>query len=375
MDTIIIVGAGASGLACASTLDQLVKDARIMILEQSNKSARKILASGNGRCNLSNLDMNIKYYNTSHPTVEKIIHNFDPIHFFETRGMLVKKEGTLLYPYSNQSHTVKQTLLDSLHHVTLIEKCSVEKIIKEKDQYILHTNKGKFHATYVVIANGSCASKLSGENNEILLKQLHLSIQPLKPSLVALKTKPVYKKLKGIRVKANVSLYDGNHKVETRMGEVLFSDYGLSGICIMQLSRFYHNCKNPKIKIDLLPMYSKKEVEQLLQSRKETYGSYYLEGIFPLKLANVLASLKELDLKELTFDVIDTLDFSKAQVMSGGLDLDEVNEDLECLKYPNLYVVGEALDVDGDCGGYNLHFAFGSGYHVANAIFHKLLIK
>lgn len=367
MKKVIIIGAGASGLACASALANFSNDYQITILEQSNKIARKLLASGNGRCNLSNLDMSTDAYNTCDSKIETIISHFDPKAFFQDRGMLVREENNLLYPNSMHSHTVKQVLLDSLKNTKIIENCKVKKIIKENNHYICISDKKQFHGDYVVIACGSKAGNLSGNDNEKLLQQLKLKMTPLKASLVPLKCKQVYKQLKGIRVKASVSLYDNKTLVCKQEGEVLFTDYGLSGICIMQLSRYVHKVSRPIIHIDLLPKYNKKELSDLLTFRHKQFDTYYYEGMFHHQLAKVIDK-NHIDVKDMVFEVIDTLDVSRAQVLSGGVCLEEVDEDLQCYNYPNLYIIGEALDVDGDCGGYNLHFAFGSGKHVAGAI-------
>jgi len=196
---------------------------------------------------------------------------------------------------------------------------------------------------------------------------LDLTVTKLYPSLVQLKTKPSYAKLKGVRVKCKASLLVDDCLIESQDGEVLFSDQGLSGICIMQLSRLLSRYDGKKeISLDLLPEYDYKQAEFLLNERKGKFGNYYLEGMFNDKLAKVLETVT--DLKDIRFKITGTFDYRKAQVISGGVSLDEVNENLECVKYPGVYIAGEVLDVDGDCGGYNLHFAFASGYHIAKTI-------
>lgn len=369
MPCIIIIGAGAAGLTCASELSKELNNCKIILIEQFSKSGRKILASGNGRCNISNKDMKIEYYNTNDPKIKNIIDNFNPVEYFGELGMLTKYTGNLLYPLSNQSLTVKNTLLNSLNNIEIIEDCKVSKITKDK-KYNLTTNKGEFTCDYLVCAIGSKASKLSGEDNELLLKQMNLDITPIKPSLVQLKTKQVYRSLKGVRVKTKVSLLVDDKIIKTLDGEVLFTDNGLSGICIMQLSRYYYKYHNHKISVslDLLSDYSVDEVNQLIRNRIDKYGNPYLSGIFTDKLAEVLQSIKNVDLKDFRFDIIGTNDYTKAQVMSGGVSLTQIDGNLECIKYKNMFVIGEALDVDGDCGGYNLHFAFGSGRHVGKII-------
>ena len=179
---------------------------------------------------------------------------------------------------------------------------------------------------------------------------------PFTPSLVQVKTKPVFKALKGQRVKGIAMLYDQNQLIEKQTGEIMFTDYGLSGICIMQLSRYLEHLKNPKLVLNLLP-----DIE------KEEFQHYGLEGFFHEKIVQVFKE-KNIDPQHIEIKILDTMSIEKAQVCHGGVSLKEVDENLQLKKYPGIYVCGEALDVDGDCGGYNLHFAFASGVHVAKSI-------
>ena len=235
MNTTIIIGAGASGLLCGHELAKTGEN--VIILEQSNKSGRKILASGNGRCNLSNTDLQMKYYNTDDWRIAAIINNFDAKKYFEKIGVLVRQNGKLLYPRSNQSLTVKNALMNNYNNVALIENCEALKITKQGKGYVVTTTLGDYYGDNIVIATGSPASLLSGKNNYDLVKQLGLKITKLYPSLVQLKTKPAYRSLKGVRVKCVAHLYVDKQLIESQEGEVLFSENGLSGICIMQLSR------------------------------------------------------------------------------------------------------------------------------------------
>lgn len=368
METTVIIGAGASGLICGHELAE--HQTNVIILEQSNKSGRKILASGNGRCNLSNTNLDMYFYNTDDKRIEKIIHNFDAKTYFNQIGVLTRQVGTLLYPRSNQSLTIKNALMNNFDQVALIEECQALKIIKKEKGYFVKTTKGNYECDNVVIATGSPASCLSGENSYDLVKDLDLKMTKLYPSLVQIKTMPAYPKLKGVRIKCQASLYIEEKLIESQTGEVLFTDQGLSGICIMQLSRLLpDNYRKAEISLDLLDDFGEIEVKNLLEQRLQKYNNYYLEGIFNDKLAKVLINVE--NLKDVRFKVLKTYGYQKAQVMRGGVSLEEVNENLECLKYPGIYIAGEVLDVDGDCGGYNLHFAFASGYHIAKTILNK----
>ena len=361
METIAIIGAGASGLACMNILNQ-TKQYDILVLEQSLKSARKILASGNGRCNVSNKNMDISFYNTTSPLIQEIISDFDIYHFFDCLSLKLREEGDLIYPYSLSSLSVKNALLKQADGISLIEQCEVIDIKKEK-QYGLITNQGVYFADKVVIATGSPASDLSVNHNLDMLKKMKVACLPFVESLVQLKTKEVYKSLKGLRVKGIAKLYDHHTFIDQKKGEILFTDYGLSGICIMQLSRYLDHVKKPVIHLDLLPDLEKKDLDH-----------YHEDGLFHEKLAKLLQE-KQLYAKNLVFHVNGTMGIKKAQVCHGGVCLDEVDESLQLKKYPGIYVCGEALDVDGDCGGYNLHFAFASGTHVAKHIIGESYVK
>lgn len=361
METITIIGAGASGLACMNTLIN-TNQYQIFVLEQSNKSARKILASGNGRCNVSNKNIKIDAYNTDHPVIKKIVEQFDIHHFFDQLSLKLRYEGNLIYPYSLSSLSVKNALLKQKDAVVFIEQCEVLKIEKEYN-YRLVTNQGIYHSDKIVIATGSPANHLSGQHNLDMLKKLKVNLVDFSPSLVQLKTNPVYKGLKGLRVKATASLYDGKKLIDEKKGEVLFTDYGLSGICIMQLSRYVVTLHDPYIVLNLLPDLSKEDLKR--------YGT---DGLFHEKLSQLL-STQHLDPMHLTFQVIGNMGIEKAQVCHGGVSLNEVDDSLQLKKYPGIYVCGEALDVDGDCGGYNLHFAFASGQYVAKKIIGEDYVK
>ena len=353
METIVIIGAGASGLAC---MNELVKTNKynIIVLEQSNKAARKILASGNGRCNVSNLNMDIKYYNHQEPLIEKLIKEFDVVNFFKQFSLKLRYEKNLVYPYSLSSLSVKNALMKNMDNVSYIDNCEVLAIKKAKTYELITTN-GHSQADKIVIATGSPASHLSGQNNLKMLEKMPISMIPFTPSLVQVKTKPVFKALKGQRVKGIAMLYDQNQLIEKQTGEIMFTDYGLSGICIMQLSRYLDRLKNPKLVLNLLP-----DIE------KEEFQHYGLEGFFHEKIVQVFKE-KNIDPQYMEIKILDTMSIEKAQVCHGGVSLKEVDENLQLKKYPGIYVCGEALDVDGDCGGYNLHFAFASGVHVAKS--------
>ena len=395
MKKITIVGGGSCGLACAISLSQLFlyqeQAIQITILEQKEKIGKKLLATGNGRCNLSNKDLSIEHYQGHQ--VELLadqIQNFDCPSFFESIGLWTKYMGSLLYPQSEQAASVLERMESYLNHhdVNICVNERVEKIIyQDQDkQWIIQTNHQALQSDYLIMACGGRAASHFGSDGSgyQLLKQLGLKIYPTYPSLVQLKTQKKHPELKGVRIHGIFSLYLDNQMIKQETGEILFTEDGLSGISILQLSRFYSNLKGKvEVGIDCLDHYNKKELAQKMADQLRL-GIFDLEGFVSKKYAMYLKrqlpkemtyqDIKHLVtlLKDYRFTIVGTRDFKDAQVTQGGVALDQLNIDtLEVKKYPNLYIGGEILDVDGACGGYNLHFAFTSANMIAKAIYEK----
>lgn len=365
MKTVIIIGGGAAGLFAATQLNS--SDNRIILIEQNAKLGKKLLATGNGRGNISNLAIDISsYYHGERFLAE--LQSFKAAEEFEKLGMPVRYDSNLVYPYSNSAKTVLDAFLMNMESVETYLETQVVAVSK-KERYQVETNRGIFTGDYVINATGSIAG---GYNPipESLNASLPVTTNPWQPILVMLKTKPVYPQLKGVRVKAKVSLRVNGGEVAWRIGEVLFNDTGLSGICIMELSRHYAKHQNAKVEVvvDLLPNYTKDQVAKLHLDQMRRYGADYRKLIFTEKLANVLKKEGVTDYKNLRFAITGTLDYKRAQVMRGGVDLAGINDDFSLKQWPNYYIIGEALDVDGDCGGYNLHFAFASAKKASQAI-------
>lgn len=374
MKRIIIIGAGASGVLCSIYLKKTLLDVEVIVLEQNSSPLKKLLATGNGRCNLSNKNIHIDRYTGENISMIDDILNYDIVSEFNDLGILTKYQGDLLYPRSEQAITVKNCLMDQAENLGVVFLYEQEVINVNYNSFTLKTNKQSFHFDELVFAMGSPAGKLSGKTFDRyrIFDNLHLKVNPLIPSLVQMKTKPALSMLKGVRVKGTFTL--DNKYVEK--GELLFTEDGVSGIAVMLLSRYFHD--KMSLEIDMFDDYSEKELYQLIEKRlNEDYNHFY-DGLVNNKLASYLEkknlkSSKEIvkALKHFKLDVIGLRDECFAQVLKGGLALEEVNSDLEIIKYPHMYAVGEILDVAGDCGGFNLHFAFASAYRVAKAIERK----
>lgn len=391
---IITVGAGVAGLAAAISAKRNNRDLKIAILEAQSKAGKKILVTGNGRCNLTNTNVSKEFYHGSFD-VSKTINRFSAeklINFFSTLGLVCDTETNgLVYPHSRQASAVLDVLLMEIKRlkIEIICDCKVELIRKKGEFFNIKTSNGEYTAKKAVMSCGGKAFPTAGGTGLGLdvIKNLGHKITPLFPALCPIQVKSDFmKSLKGIRAKAEVTLYDGDKAIKSEIGEVQFTDNALSGICVFNLTTLLPKTKNPIISVNLTKDYSYIELLNLLYDRKKLFANEPLEefftGLFHKKIGTALLkiitnkalteSCKKLSDKELKalanliqnwkFECKQCKDFSKAQVMLGGVNGNEVNGyTFESKVVKNLYICGEALDVCGDCGGFNLHFAFASG--------------
>lgn len=394
MKHVAIIGGGASGIFSALYLKKLFNNQiDITIFEKNSRIGRKILASGNGKCNLSNQTLLVdNIYNNEFAT--KIYNEFPPIklrEYLDTLGLFTKlDQANRVYPQTESSNSVLDLMLLHLKNANVIIKTeeTVLDIKKQNNKYLVSTKNTSDLFDYVIISTGSKASSKLGSNNEgyDILKKLNVNITPLKPGLVGIKTKKQdVSTLSGIRQKAIVKLYDNDKVIFEELGEVQFKDEGISGIVVMNASSIIARASsNVNMTLDLLPNYDKEElIEKLkyIQSLNKNISLKELShGILPKMLANKICDMlkDKLNIKEFVnlsknypINVEGTYGFDNAQICVGGVDLKELNENLELKKHPNIYATGEVLDIDGLCGGYNLQFAFASGFVAANAIYQK----
>lgn len=393
---IVVVGGGASGLV--SAIYGAKNNDEVIILERNSSCAKKILVTGNGRCNYWNMDQEISHYHSSSlEKMDTIItknHQEEILEFFNNLGIVPKIKNGYYYPYSNQATSIKNALLNEVKklNIEIIEDFFVERIEKEQDKFYLYSSSKKIDADKVILATGSKACPKTGSdgNGYYLAKNFGHSLVPVLPSLVQLKGNENYfKEWDGVRADVELSLIYENEKLKEETGEIQLTDYGISGICTFNISglasKLLYEGKIPQVKINFCPFIEKENFENWLEKRNIVMTSptieELLEGFLNYKLIiallkkchiskteewDHLTSLKKQELisslTELTFEITDTNSFDKAQVCSGGIPLAEVNLDtLESKKVEGLYLVGELLDVDGDCGGYNLGFAWISG--------------
>lgn len=400
---IAIIGGGASGLVSAISFAKALKhrnNVEIVVLERLNRVGKKILATGNGRCNLSNLNTNEKYYHSKNPKfVKDVLSQFnfkDTIAFFESIGLICRiEEDGRLYPYSNQASSVLDILRMEVQHLGIKEICDFEvnNIKEHKNKFIISSiNNQKYEASKIILSTGGNAQPHLGSNGSgyKLLKSLSHTITDISPSLVQIKSdSKIVKALNGIKINAEAKIICNNKVIRKEKGELLFTEYGLSGILIFQLSTIIKNFKaqNIKISVDIMPEFEKNKVKEIIQNKisKEDWkslenffvgilnkkiGQMILKsaGIYPLsRKANSLSS-SEINkivetIKDWQFNITGTMSWNNAQVTSGGVNTEEFDSSsLESKKIKNLYVTGELLDVDGDCGGFNLQWAWSTGF-------------
>lgn len=377
---IIIIGSGASGLAAGISLLRCGYD--VTILERNNISGKKILLTGAGRCNFFNSDQNIVHYHSSDKDILAKIITSNNIHlvedFITSLGIVPKVKDGYYYPFANQAYNMKELLERT--YLDLGGKIKynylVEKIEKKNSLFLINDT---ISCDKLILATGSKAYKMTGSDGigYQLAKKFNHHIVKVLPSLTSLITREKTN-LKGVRVDAKVTLYEDGVKVREELGQVQFTDYGLSGICIFNLSYYavkgLNKNKKEVITIDLMPFMDKVSFKN-----KKVYD--LLLGFLPNKMIDYI--LKTLDiskdvyyedlsndkkqeltkiLKEMEFNITSYKEFDFSQVCSGGVSLREINPlTMESIFVKNLYIIGELLDVNGDCGGYNLTFAFLSG--------------
>ena len=394
MEKIVIVGGGASGLVASIYAKSDTNE--VIILEKNDTCGKKILVTGNGRCNYFNDNQDVSNYNsTNKELIDKVINkeNISKVtRFFDDLGLVPTIKNGYYYPNSNQASSIRNILVNKVKekNIKIITNCNVENILYENDKFIVKTNNNEIICDKVVLATGSYASftDINKVNSYSLLNNFNLKLENVLPTLVQLKGEGSYfKDWDGVRVDGNVKLYEDNNFIKEELGQIQLTDYGISGICIFNLSgyisRGLYDKKCEELIIDFLPSID--NLEEFFDNRSKILGNYkiidFLEGLINTKLSNTILNINNIDrfktyndlsnleksklidsIKSFKLKIIGTNDYSKAQTCCGGLSLEEINLDtMEVNKVKGLYVTGEILDIDGVCGGYNLTLAWLSG--------------
>ena len=393
---IAVIGGGASGLMAAITAKKSGKE--VIILERKDRILKKVLITGNGRCNITNVNANISnYFGKNISSVENILNRFTPhdtMDFFNELGIVCNEENRgKVYPLSGQASSVVDALRFEAEKlgIKIETEFYVRKIEKDGFKFRIYSeDRKKIEAGRVILAAGGQSYPELGSNGSgfELAKELGHSVTKLSPSIVQLKTeKYQVKGLQGIKTDVAVTAYGDNKKICTYDGELLFTDYGISGNVVFNISFVMPLYKNVEFEIDFMEKFDYNELYEILKERKRILSHLtmenYFNGMINKKLGQFLSKVSGIEklskpvkdlndsdirklctvLKKYRVKILETTGFKNAQVTAGGVSLDEVNaETLESKIVKGLYFSGEVLDVYGECGGFNLQWAWASGY-------------
>lgn len=391
---IAIIGGGASGIAAAIYAKRICKENSVTVFERSDRVLKKLLATGNGRCNLSNECISPENYFSHNPKeMCEILAAFtaeEERQFFESIGILLCSESGRIYPYSRRANAVSDALRAECERlgIKIRTNAFIDRIIKKNSSFSVF---GELFDKVIISCGGFSAPSFGTDGNSFrLLKSLGHTISETVYALSPVKVSENVKQLKGIRAHCTVTLIDKGQILRSESGELQLTDYGLSGIAVMQLSR---QCrKGSQIQVDLMPDFSYEKLTAFLKERTKTLShlksddfltgflhktlAQYILGRCKISVSNSVKQLSDKDIyalakeiKALSFTVDAVLGKEQSQATSGGALLSEFNTDtLESKKVRGLYCTGEALDCVGDCGGYNLHWAWATAYVAAKGL-------
>lgn len=401
---IVIIGGGAAGLMAAIEISRRGKKA--LVLERKDRILKKVLVTGNGRCNITNVGAGIANYfsiGKGIEGIEGILDDFGPrktMDFFEELGIVCNEEGRgKVYPLSGQAASVVDALRFEAERlgVQFITDFYVRRIEKDGFKFRIYSeDKRTVTSNRVLLATGGQSYPELGSNGSgyELARSLGHEITGLSPSIVQLKTeKSKVRGLQGIKLDTDVTAFGNGERICTYDGELLFTDYGVSGNVIFNISFVVPLYEKVELEIDFMPKFDYSELFEMLKRRKKILSHLtmenYFNGMINKKLGQFLCKMSGIEklsknigdlneneirricqlLKKYRVEIIDTNGFKNAQVTAGGVALDEVNlETLESQKVKGLYFAGEILDVYGECGGYNLQWAWASGIRVGKMI-------
>ena len=405
---VIIIGGGAAGMIAAISARR--QGAWVTILERNPRVGKKLLATGNGRCNFTNVNADAESYSGSNPKfVYGALAAFSPeqtIQFFEELGIQHKiEEYGKVFPMSDQASSILDVLLHELQQsgVRIICNAFVSSLVKKGEKFLIGTEDGKiYEGDRVILAAGGKAMPSSGSdgNGLKLAADLGHRITGIFPALVQLMLEgPYFKRIEGVKFKGRAEVIYNKKIIAQDKGEILFTNYGISGPPILQISRkageLLSQYKEPILKVVLMDEMSMDEVKELIISRIEYAPSKTVEfsfvGLINKRLISVVlmeagiddlkrrvSDLSALEIEHIAklltdwrFKIRGTRSWPSAQITAGGIDTREINPNtMESRLVKGLYIAGEIMDIDGMCGGYNLQWAWSSGYlaglHAAN---------
>lgn len=397
---VIVAGGGAAGMMAAVSAARV--GARVTILEKNPRIGKKILATGNGRCNYTNVNTDLRYYHGKNPQFAKgALSGFtveDTIGFFKKLGIEPKvEEWGKVFPMSEQASSILDVFLYELNElgVKIVGNAFVKDIIKEKDEFsVLLENGEVYRGDRVIIATGGKAMPSSGSDGSgyALAKKLGHNITDVFPALVQIMLEgPYFKRIDGVKFVGTAEILHQNQSVAKDRGDILFADYGVSGPPILQISRkageLLHEGKEAYLKLTVMDTFTKEELRELIKKRFQTSPQkpvdFSLVGLINKRLIPVVlmeagvndlkrpaADLTSKEQEEIAkvltdwrFKIRGTKSWPSAQVTAGGVATTEIDEyTMESKLVKGLFFAGEIMDIDGWCGGFNLQWAWSSGF-------------
>jgi len=388
---VIIIGAGAAGLMCANYLSSF-SHGNILIIDNNKRLGKKLLVTGNGRCNLSNQKIQEKaYYSYDKKKLNELYNEwnrYDLLKYFEELGLYTRTINNGIYPVSEQAISVVDVLEENVrvnNQIDVLLETEVIDYKKNGDYLVTTSNNESYYGKTLIIATG-------GKTFLPILKKHGYEITELSPALVKLMSSdPLLKYLHNTRIKGRVKLLQNKSLIKMEEGEIQFKKDALSGICIFNLSNLYEPDINNIVEIDFTPFIEKEDLFKELKERIEKYPNHkintLLNGLASPQLINGLLAILKIDkeqerktlkenelkdlidyVKEYQFEIIKTGSFNEAQVCRGGIALSQINPDFSSRLEDNVFIIGEILDIHGDCGGFNLDYCFKSGMLVAERI-------
>lgn len=408
----VVIGGGAAGLMAA--INTARAGLKTAVIEHTKRIGNKILSTGNGKCNFTNLNMSEEMYlNSDKRFVKEIIEQFnenDSIDFFESIGVYHKDKNGYVYPHSETAASVQEALCLEIERlgVKVFLETSVKKIKKNDNVFLISCNDNEQSVVIcsktIILATGSKAASKTGSDGSgyELAKQMKHTIVPVLPALCQLiSSNKNCKMSSGVRSTGEVKLFIDNSRVADDLGEVQYTDYGISGIPVFQISRFavkgISENKKVTVCIDMVPDMQEyeliKKFNQRLKNESEKNILQFMSGLVNKKLIEMICrdlnisttkpvhslppkSLVQIvkSLKNYKYDIKDYKGFENAQVCQGGINLKEISsKDMQSRIVPGFFIAGEVADVDGKCGGYNLQWAWSSGYVAAKGV--KTFVK
>ena len=352
---VIIVGGGISGVFAGIRIKERHPDYQVSIFEHNDKLLKKIYVTGNGKCNFANKGLLTDKYNNEQfalPIIQQFNHE-DILSYFDEIGIKAKSIGDLLYPYSESAISVANKLLEKVNKLHLDVHLSEQVVDYNNNQ--LHTDRGDYPYDKLIISIGGKSSPNLGSNGSfwpILIKHGY-AFKEDHPSLCPIKTKENTKLVDGLRSKVHASLYQNNQLIHQEDGELLFKKDGLSGMVIFNITHYINLLKE------------KKNISIHLDFAKGMEGDY--ESLVNPKIAKYLLDNK-LDIHNTIFTFKDFYGYENSQVTSGGVSVINLNNDLSSKLEKNVYFIGEIVDIDAICGGFNIMWALASADLVSKNI-------